>query len=71
MEFPLDLASRWGGKRYNSFNRVLKNTFNAIEYELEARNTWQGRLYTARLGVSRRADASPSGSQIANLKWQI
>jgi hypothetical protein len=28
MELPLHLTSRWGGKRYNSFNRVLKNTFN-------------------------------------------
>jgi len=57
MEFPLDRSSRWGGKRYNSFNRVLKNTFNAIEHELEARNTWQGRLCAAGLGVSRRDDA--------------
>ena len=45
MEFPLHLASRWGGKRYSSFNRVLKNTFNAIEHELEARNTWRGKSY--------------------------
>ena len=45
MEFPLHLTGRWGGKRYNSFNRVLKNTFNAIEHELEARNAWQGKSY--------------------------
>ena len=29
MNFPSDLAGRWGGKRYNSFNRALKNVFHA------------------------------------------
>jgi uncharacterized protein len=29
MNFPSDLDGRWGGKRYNSFNRALKNVFAA------------------------------------------
>lgn len=37
MQFPLDLTSRWSGKRYNSFNRVLKNTFNARVYKVSLR----------------------------------
>ena len=37
MEVPLHLTSRWGGKRYNSFNRVLKNTFNARVYKVSLR----------------------------------
>ena len=37
MELPLHLTSRWGGKRYNSFNRVLKNTFNARVYKVGLR----------------------------------
>ena len=65
MEFPLDLPSRWGGKRCNSFNRVLKNTFNARVYKVSLRMdfTWQGRLCPARLGVSRKADAWDEGIQ--------
>ena len=57
MEFPLDLASRWGGKRDNCFNRVLKNTFNARVYKVSLRMdfAWQGRLYAARQEISRRA----------------
>src|ERR1044071_155499 len=29
MNFPSHLARRWGGKRYHSLNRALKNAFNA------------------------------------------
>jgi len=33
MKLPLHLESRWGGKRYNSFNGVLKNTFHGRVHE--------------------------------------
>ena len=58
MEFFLDLASRWGGKRYNSFNRVLKNTFNARVYKVSLRMdfTWQGCLCAVRKEIARRAN---------------
>lgn len=28
MNFPIDLKEKWGGRRYNSFNHVLKETFH-------------------------------------------
>jgi radical SAM protein (TIGR01212 family) len=33
MKFPASLQTTWGGKRYNSFNRVLKETFGARVYK--------------------------------------
>jgi radical SAM protein (TIGR01212 family) len=37
MDFPISLHNRWGGKRYNSFNRVLKDTFGARVYKIGLR----------------------------------
>lgn len=37
MNFPASLKARWGTKRYNSFNRVLKETFNARVYKIGLR----------------------------------
>ena len=37
MNFPSDLAGRWGGKRYNSFNRALKNIFAARVHKVGIR----------------------------------
>lgn len=37
MQFPLDLAGRWGGKRYNAFNRALKNNFAARVHKVGIR----------------------------------
>ena len=75
MEFSLDLASRWGGERYNSLNRILKNTFNGRVYKVGLRMdvTWQERLCPARLGVSRKADISSlrEESQISDLKLNL
>jgi radical SAM protein (TIGR01212 family) len=37
MNFPDSLQRSWGGKRYNSFNRVLKETFGARVYKIGLR----------------------------------
>lgn len=37
MNFPVDLKERWDGRRYNSFNRVLKETFNCRVYKVSLR----------------------------------
>ncbi len=37
MNFPAPLRARWGVKRYNSFNRVLKESFNARVYKIGLR----------------------------------
>jgi hypothetical protein len=37
MNFPSSLKTRWRGKRYNSFNGVLKDTFDARVYKIGLR----------------------------------
>lgn len=37
MKFPTSLRETWGGKRYNSFNRVLKETFRARVHKIGLR----------------------------------
>ena len=37
MNFPSHLARRWGGKRYHSLNRALKDTFNARVHKVGIR----------------------------------
>ncbi|MGH7926983.1 MAG: TIGR01212 family radical SAM protein [Candidatus Binatia bacterium] len=37
MNFPIALDRMWGGKRYNAFNRVLKETFSARVYKIGLR----------------------------------
>jgi cbb3-type cytochrome oxidase subunit 3 len=37
MNFPVALNTLWGGKRYNGFNRVLKETFGARVYKIGLR----------------------------------
>lgn len=37
MNFPLDLQARWGGKRYHSFNRVLRENFHARVHKVGLR----------------------------------
>ncbi|MBI2986094.1 MAG: TIGR01212 family radical SAM protein [Deltaproteobacteria bacterium] len=37
MNFPVDLKERWGGRRYNSFNHVLKETFHSRVDKLSLR----------------------------------
>jgi uncharacterized protein len=37
MNLPLSLQNRWHGKRYNSYNRVLKDTFGARVYKIGLR----------------------------------
>jgi radical SAM protein (TIGR01212 family) len=37
MNFPIALDRMWGGKRYNAFNRVLKETFGARVYKIGLR----------------------------------
>ncbi len=37
MKHPLRLQNKWGGKRYNSFNRVLRETFHARVYKIGLR----------------------------------
>ena len=37
MNFPIDLQNRWHGKRFNSYNRVLKDTFAARVYKIGLR----------------------------------
>jgi hypothetical protein len=37
MSFPLPLQEKWGGKRYHSFNHLLKNNFNARVYKVGLR----------------------------------
>jgi radical SAM protein (TIGR01212 family) len=37
MNFPIPLQSAWGGKRYNAFNRVLKETFGTRVYKIGLR----------------------------------
>jgi radical SAM protein (TIGR01212 family) len=37
MDFPFDLENRWYGKRFNSYNRVLKDTFAARVYKIGLR----------------------------------
>ena len=37
MNFPPDLAGRWGGKRYHSLNRALKDTFHARVHKVGVR----------------------------------
>lgn len=38
MEFPLQLRQQWGGNRYNSFNRVLKETFQSRVHKVSLRS---------------------------------
>ena len=37
MNFPISLQRIWGGKRYNAFNRVLKETFGTRVYKIGLR----------------------------------
>ena len=37
MDFPVELQNRWHGKRFNSYNRVLKDTFAARVYKIGLR----------------------------------
>ena len=37
MQFPVALNTLWGGKRYNGFNRELKETFDARVYKIGLR----------------------------------
>ncbi len=37
MKFPDDLQKTWSGKRYNAFNRVLRDTFAARVYKVSLR----------------------------------
>jgi radical SAM protein (TIGR01212 family) len=37
MNFPAELGERWHGKRYNSYNRLLKDTFDARVYKIGLR----------------------------------
>jgi len=37
MNFPVTLHKRWHGRRYNSYNRLLKDTFNARVYKIGLR----------------------------------
>jgi uncharacterized protein len=37
MNFPLTLQEQWRGRRYNSYNRVLKDTFQARVYKIGLR----------------------------------
>ena len=37
MEFPISLHRQWGGKRYNAYNRVLRNVFAARVYKIGLR----------------------------------
>ena len=37
MNFPVALERRWAGKRYNAFNRVLKEAFSARVYKIGLR----------------------------------
>lgn len=37
MKLPLRLQKKWGGKRYNSFNRLLRETFHARVYKIGLR----------------------------------
>ncbi|MBI4527682.1 MAG: TIGR01212 family radical SAM protein [Deltaproteobacteria bacterium] len=37
MKFPYDLRERWDGKRYNSFNRILKQSFHARVHKVSLR----------------------------------
>lgn len=37
MNFPSQLSDPWGGKRYNSFGRVLRNTFKAKVHKIALR----------------------------------
>lgn len=34
MNFPVDLKEKWGGRRYNSFNHILKKTFHSRVYKV-------------------------------------
>ena len=37
MDFPISLHNRWRGKRYNSYNRILRDTFAARVYKIGLR----------------------------------
>jgi uncharacterized protein len=37
MNFPITLYKRWHGRRYNSYNRLLKDTFDARVYKIGLR----------------------------------
>ena len=37
MNFPADLKEKWGGKRYNSFSHVLKETFHCRVHKISLR----------------------------------
>jgi radical SAM protein (TIGR01212 family) len=37
MNFPVSLQTQWRGKRFNSFNRVLRDTFDARVYKIGLR----------------------------------
>ena len=37
MNFPISLQRIWGGKRYNAFNSVLKETFGTRVYKIGLR----------------------------------
>lgn len=37
MKLPLHLQEKWGGKRYNSFNRILRETFKARVHKVSLR----------------------------------
>ncbi|HZD41925.1 MAG TPA: hypothetical protein VE131_14475, partial [Terriglobales bacterium] len=37
MNFPAELHKRWHGRRYNSYNRLLKDTFAARVYKIGLR----------------------------------
>ena len=37
MNFPVTLHKRWHGRRYNSYNRILKDTFDARVYKIGLR----------------------------------
>ena len=37
MSFPVTLRKQWHGRRYNSYNRLLKDTFDARVYKIGLR----------------------------------
>jgi len=40
MSFPVDLSKNWGGKRYNSFNHVLRRRFGARVHKVSIRTAF-------------------------------
>ena len=66
MDFPLRLEENWGGKRYNSFNRVLKGTFAARVHKVGVRMDFtcpnrDGRVATGGCTYCNNAGHTPRG----------